>query len=117
MICGKNLVRHIERVSKDVLRDSKGNRKSDKESWQWNEDLQAIIKAKESHMKKKKQNCKRENSKKKTNQRKWLLRQNIKHTWYFNLDTKEGGKDIYKFVQSRKKRTKDLGNIKITSEF
>lgn len=33
MICGKNLVRHIERVSKDVLRDSKGNRKSDKESW------------------------------------------------------------------------------------
>lgn len=31
IICGENLVRHIKRVAKDVLRDSKGNKKLDKE--------------------------------------------------------------------------------------
>lgn len=37
---------HIKRVVKDILRNSEGNEHSNKESWQWNEDLQKITKAK-----------------------------------------------------------------------
>lgn len=38
--------RHIKRVAKDILKESKGNRWLDKISWWWNEDLKTIIKTK-----------------------------------------------------------------------
>lgn len=41
-----DMVRHIKRVAKDIIRKSKGNRQSDKESWWWKEYLQTTIKAK-----------------------------------------------------------------------
>lgn len=42
------MAKHIKRVAEEIFGESKGNKQLDNESWQWNEDIQPLIKDEES---------------------------------------------------------------------
>ncbi|KAM1087697.1 hypothetical protein ACFX2B_013050 [Malus domestica] len=113
------LMRKEDRItSKEVLGESKGFAPHQKESWWWNEEVQAKVKAKKECCKALYKDRTDENG-----ERYRKAKQEAKKTvreaklaayddMYKRLDTKEGELDIYKLARAREKKTNDLNQVR-----
>ncbi|KAM2086833.1 hypothetical protein ACFX1R_024332 [Malus domestica] len=113
------LMRKGDRMtSKEVLGESKGFAPHQKESWWWNEEVQAKVKAKKECCKalyKDRTDENGERYRKAKQEAKKAVREAKLAAYddmYKRLDTKEGELDIYKLARAREKKTKDLNQVR-----
>ena len=108
----------IKNIAKGVLGESKGIGILGKETWWWNEQVQATIKLKRTNYKiwqkardeeslKKYRDAKKEAEKAVSN-----AKLKAYDNFYNKLDMKDGEKDIYKLAKLRERKTKDFNYIK-----
>jgi hypothetical protein len=97
---------------------TKGGKREAKETWWWNEKVQKAIKKKKEwfrrmHLDRSADNVERYKVAKKT--AKWVVseaRGRMYDGLYQRLGTKEGEKNIYRMAKSRKRKTRDIIQIK-----
>ncbi|KAM1556818.1 hypothetical protein ACFX10_040308 [Malus domestica] len=113
------LMRKGDRItSKEVLGESKGFAPHQKESWWWNEEVQAKVKAKKECCKalyKDRTDENGERYRKAKQEAKKAVREAKLAAYddmYKRLDTKEGELDIYKLARARDKKTRDLNQVR-----
>ena len=108
----------IKNVAKEVLGESKGIRLLEKETWWWNEEVQAVIKLKRINCKIW-QDARDEKSLKKYRDAKKKAKKVVSNVklkayddLYNRLNTREGRNIIYKLSKLRERKTKDFNYIK-----
>ncbi|KAM2399376.1 hypothetical protein ACFXTH_035947 [Malus domestica] len=113
------LMRKGDRItSKEVLGESKGFAPHQKESWWWNEEVQAKVKVKKECCKalyKDRTDENGERYRKAKQEAKKAVREAklvVYDDMYKRLDTKEGELDIYKLARAREKKTRDLNQVR-----
>jgi hypothetical protein len=108
----------IRKVTSEEFRVIKGGKRETKETWWWNEKVQNTIKYKKvwfrcMHLDRSVDNIERYKVVKKTAKRTVSEeRGQIYDGLYEQLGTKEGEKDIYRMVKSRKRKTRDIIQVK-----
>jgi hypothetical protein len=108
----------IRKVTSEEFRVIKGGKRETKETWWWNEKVQNTIKYKKEcfrcmHLDRSVDNIERYKVVKKTAKRTVSeARGQIYDGLYEQLGTKEGEKDIYRMVKSRKRKTRDIIQVK-----
>lgn len=108
----------IRKSGREVLGETSGKIREDKESWWWNTEVQEAVAAKKEAKKKwdctgtttgkEEYNRKKRMAKRAVAQAKAQASQKL----YEDLETTEGQKEIYRIARQRNKATKDTGHVK-----
>ena len=110
--------RMVSDVAKEVLGETSGKGKSDRETWWWNEEVRQAIREKKEAKKRMDKDKNERTSKEYKTAKKSAKRQVAKakseacSKLYGDLETKEGQKNIFKVAKQRDKETKDIHHIK-----
>ena len=106
----------------EICGKTSGKPKEEKDTWWWNDEVQAAIKAKKLALKQMKDNendTTREyyrQAKKQAKRAVAKAKNNTYRDWYEKLDTPEGEKIIYKVAKARNEKKKDVGEIAIVKD-
>jgi hypothetical protein len=113
---------NIKEVAREVLGESKGNAPPSKDTCWWNNEVKQAVKTKRECYKVLGKNNndanyeKYKETKRKAKRAVWDARAKVNQVLYARLDTREGGRDIYKIARIMDKRTRDIGRVKCVKD-
>ena len=107
----------VRKVTSEELGVSRGGKQEGKDTWWWNDEVQRAIKKKECfkrlHLDKSTANIEGYKLAKKAAKRAVSVAKGKAYDdLHQRLDTKEGEKDIYRMARIRKRKTRDINQIK-----
>ena len=114
----EKMAANIRKVAAEVFGVTRGSRREPKDTWWWNDDVQAAIKEKKECYKRLHQDRSDENIQKyktargKAKKAVSEARGQAYAGLYQKLNTKEGEKDVYKIAKLRERKTRDFTEIR-----
>ncbi|XP_047984785.1 uncharacterized protein LOC125225222 [Leguminivora glycinivorella] len=122
--CWNEMAVSLRSVAKNVLGETRGKGKIDKDTWWWNDDVQMILKEKKNAFKEWKSveegnDREKENkrsayliSKKKAKKAVAIARAKVQDKLYNHLESPQGQKDLYRIARERERNARDINHMK-----
>lgn len=109
-------------TAKEVLGETKGGQKKDRETWWWKDTVQESIKRKKEAKKKYDRTEMEEDKREYDESRRQAKREVAKakeeayQDLYHKLNTKEGEKDLYRIAKQKDKESKDIQHVRVIKD-